>query len=327
MFPGHHLDFSLVEADGGYGKRESEQRFLYPEVVFRITLAMCAFLVSALWSLWPGGGHTVDTIAHSYGGESGVLQVLTYNVAGLPAPISPSKPHVHSPLISPLVAELDLVLFQEDFCYHSALVDESSQPHRSSPEFEPGCTSFLGGNDFGDGLNRLSQDAFVTHARFDWEACHGRFYCHSDCLASKGFSVAEHHLGGVPVHIYNLHMDAGGCDGDRAARGAQMQQLMHTLRTRSAGVAVVVAGDFNLDGDNAEDMALLSELLANQTLSDACRIVDCGDERLDRVLYRGSGELTLQAVTWDTPDHFVTPGGEPLSDHEPVLVSLAWFKY
>lgn len=48
-------------------------------------------------------------------GRSGSFKALTYNVAGLPAPISGSEPATNSPLISPKLNDYDLVLLQEDW--------------------------------------------------------------------------------------------------------------------------------------------------------------------------------------------------------------------
>src|SRR5688500_5242268 len=46
---------------------------------------------------------------------SGDFNVLSYNVAGLPAEISNEDPEQHIPMISPLLNDYDVVMTQEDF--------------------------------------------------------------------------------------------------------------------------------------------------------------------------------------------------------------------
>lgn len=264
-----------------------------------------------------GGDSTGDT-STSAGSEpvTGELHVLTYNVAGLPQGISGSNPEVNTPLISPLLNAHDLVLVQEDFYYHEALIAAATHPYKSERSGD-------GVNDLGDGLNRLTTYAFGPLSRSAWEACNGQFNMGSDCLAKKGFSVAEHELApGVSIDVYNLHMDAGRGELDIAARVAQVEQLEAVIAARSAGRAIIVAGDTNM---KEEDEAALQALMTGAGLTDACRALACGDEaRIDRVLYRSSEAITLEATAWALDLSFVDGAGEPLSDHEAVAVTIAW---
>ena len=54
-------------------------------------------------------------------------------------------------------------------------------------------------------------------------------------------------MNGIRVDIYNLHMDAGGCQGDVQARVAQSQQLADYMTLNSSGNPVIVVGDFNMN--------------------------------------------------------------------------------
>lgn len=247
---------------------------------------------------------------------SGELHVLSYNVAGLPQGISGSNPEVNTPLISPLLNAYDLVLVQEDFYYHEALIAAATHPYKSERSGD-------GVNDLGDGLNRLTAYAFGPLTRTAWEACNGQFNMGSDCLAKKGFSVAEHELApGVTIDVYNLHMDAGRGELDVAARVAQAEQLGAVIAARSAGRAIVVAGDTNM---KEEDEATLQALMTAAGLTDACRALACGDElRIDRVLYRSSDAITLEATSWALDPAFVDADGVDLSDHEALAVVIAW---
>lgn len=248
--------------------------------------------------------------------QSGTIDLLTYNVAGLPQGISGSDPEFNTPLISPLLNQHALVLVQEDFYYHEELIAEAKHPYISERSGD-------GVNDLGDGLNRLSQTPFADHARTAWKECYGQISNGSDCLAKKGFAVAEHELApGVRVDVYNLHMDAGRDPEDMAERAAQVEQLVAAIEARSAGEAIIVAGDTNM---KAEDEAILQDLLAGAGLTDACRALACGEEaRIDRVFYRSSAAVELHAESWALDLSFVDGEGDDLSDHQAVAVVLGW---
>lgn len=177
----------------------------------------------------------------------------------------------------------------------------------------------------GDGLNRFSIFPFEDHARFPWSECWGNLDCASDCLAAKGFSVARTMLpGDLPVDVYNHHNEAGGCDEDSRIRAQDVQELLNEIAIRSAGRAVIVAGDTNLHRDDPEDVPPLDALLDGAGLSDACDTLQCGDDRIDRVMYRSSDSVTLIPLEWWIPPEFVTADGTDLSDHKPVAVRFRW---
>ena len=254
--------------------------------------------------------------------KSGSVRVLTYNVAGLPAGLSKSNPETNHPLISPLLNSYVLVLVQEDFGYHEKLASRATHPHQSKTMAKPPQ-----GKVMTDGLNRFSALEFADHRRQAWKSCHGQLDSGSDCLAAKGFAVARTTLGqGLEVHVYNLHMDASRGTEDHQARSSQVDQLLADVAQRAAGQAVIVAGDFNLkvDDTRVDDKSLFQRLLQKGGLTDACRAVSCGDERIDRVLYRGAPGLTLRAASWRLPQEFVDGAGKDLSDHVPVEVVMEW---
>jgi hypothetical protein len=252
--------------------------------------------------------------------HSGELVVLTYNVAGLPDFVSGSNPSVNIRAISPLLNGYDLALVQEDFWYHDQLAAQANHPYRSEPSVSSPMPWAMG-----DGLNRFSRFPFQDLTRVAWGACHGVIGAEKDCLTTKGFTVAITALGpGTSLCLYNLHMDAGGDDGDVNARRQQAEQLAVDMATRCAGLAVIVAGDTNLRAGRPADLFILNTLLEGSGLNDSCRVLSCDDERIDRMLYRSSPSLLIMPLTWETPEEFVDAAGNPLSDHEPVAVRFRW---
>lgn len=252
---------------------------------------------------------------------SGSFTLLTYNVAGFQG-LSSSNPVAFMPLISPLLDNYDVVVVQEDFWYHAQLIAAIHHPYTSVPWKDPPVIS-----DIGDGLNRFSRSPFRDHTRIAWPGCNGRFDCASDCLATKGFSVARHHLAeGVEVDVYNLHMEAGGCEKDKLIRAQSIELLLKTLSERSAAMAVIMAGDFNLHEEDDEDRALIQRLVDAGGLSDSCWSNTCGKTLIDRILVRSSSTVELRTSGWNVPPKFVSADGTDLSDHKPVSATIHWRK-
>lgn len=240
------------------------------------------------------------------------FKVLTYNVAGLPEGISKSDPAKNSPLISPKLNPYDVVVVQEDFSYHDQLVSQTTHPHESTP--------MKGGTDLGDGLNTLSRFPFASFTRTKWSKCNGYFDSANDCLTPKGFTRFVVDLGsGRQVDFYNVHFDAGRGEGDYDAREKQVDQLVSVIAAQSKGHAVIVAGDTNM---KVGDEPVLSKLLKDAGLEDACRALKCAEpERIDRVMFRSSATVVLAPQTY-VVETWLDSQGEPLSDHEPVSVDF-----
>lgn len=255
-------------------------------------------------------------------GPPGELVVLTYNVAGLPQGISGSDPEKNIPQISPLLNAYPLVLVQEDFWYHAELSADAMHPYRSEPYTDDPQTDGVG-----DGLNRFSEFAFdPVVERVAWYDCHGQLDCASDCLARKGWSFARTQLAeGVELDVYNLHMEAGGCPEDVVIRTQAARDLAEAIAARSTGKAVLVAGDFNLRSTDPEDVEPLQLIIDGAGLTDACAAVDCGDERIDKIMIRSGEDLALEVLDWWVPEEFVdADDGSALSDHLPVAARVRY---
>ncbi|CRK22212.1 hypothetical protein BN1708_013341 [Verticillium longisporum] len=167
--------------------------------------------------LLPAGALTGLASAQS----SGDINVLTMNVAGLPAILQgndvPGDKTVNSRLIGAKLVQhgYDVVNVQEDFNYHAALYSTATLPFR---------TATSGGVPFGSGLNTLSQHEIIDTVRVKWDTCSND--SGSDCLTPKGFTLTRLAVsddaaqGAAFVDVYNFHTDAGTAAGDLTARTA-----------------------------------------------------------------------------------------------------------
>jgi hypothetical protein len=259
-------------------------------------------------------------VGPSTGLDSGRFTLLTYNVAGLPQLVSPSEPAVNIPIISPLLNHYDVALVQEDFSYHHELARQTKHAFRT--DTMRGSLALMP-----DGLNQFSRFGIGWTQRVRWSQCNGYFGQASDCLADKGFSFTVMTLApGVQIDVYNLHAEAGGTANDVRARRNNFEQLRDYMQRRSAGKPVLVAGDTNLRASAREDQKTLTAFLDDVSLTDACARFGCGEEKLDRVLFRGSDSLELDILGWWTDVRFVDGQGAPLSDHPAVGVEVRWRK-
>jgi hypothetical protein len=132
---------------------------------------------------------------------------------------------------------------------------------------------------------------------------------------------------------------------DLVARAANLRQLSNYVKKASIGNPVVIFGDTNtrytrgpddIPGIFAAENGMKDvwvELVKNGVPpvggSDALlcdnpsKTTAC--ETVDKVFYRGSPAVTLQANSFDyAGDMFLQADGSILSDHNPVLVEFAW---
>ena len=233
----------------------------------------------------------------------GLLDVVTFNVAGLPRCVAARDPRPSHRLLGPLLGAFDLVLLQEDFWYHSLI----EAPHQWQSRPRAGTPFWLG-----DGLARFSWGPLGTVEHNAWSASHGILHHYNDSLAAKGFADGELEVGaGHKIWVYNVHCDAGGDSGDRRARELQRTQLLrHITRTVPKDAALIVAGDFNCGPTSLKE------------LQEATGLTDCGVGGIDRVLFRSGSEVTI--TVWEAPAGAqVNPQpDEPLSPTSAISASL-----
>jgi len=281
------------------------------------------------WSVADGTGATPTAPALPVA-TSGSLDVVTYNVAGLPEPISGSKPATFSELLSPLLDGFDVALLQEDFFYAPEVARFLTYPYGSTPQRLPlGSDPTRPSAFVGSGLERYSRFPFDGYRQMRWPGCYGGALGAgaADCLSQKGFSVARHQVAsGVWIDMYDLHGEAGSTPEDVYWSAQDFIALAAYINANSAGHAVIVGGDFNLNPSDAVDGPVLAKLLVDADLTDVCAVRDCSadPDAIDRLLFRSGDDVTLAATAWWRPVGFSLPDGTPLSDHDPTAATFGW---
>ncbi|MGI9432080.1 MAG: endonuclease/exonuclease/phosphatase family protein, partial [Myxococcota bacterium] len=199
------------------------------------------------------------------------LSVLSYNTHGLPSWIAGDDPEARFPRIGELANAYDLVLLQEDFEHHEALLTGTLQEFvargnesRESLHCWISCS--------GSGLTFLTSLPRERVPRIDnvpYGVCSGWIDNANDCFATKGFQHARVTTEtGATLHVVNTHLDAGSAAEDREARRRQLEILQEHLLASAAGEALIVGGDLNLDASSPEDVELLEAFAGALDLTD-----------------------------------------------------------
>ncbi|OWK71852.1 hypothetical protein CBW18_05120 [Pedobacter sp. AJM] len=262
----------------------------------------------------------------------GTFSVLTYNVAGLPEIASSAQtPRAASTaLIGKMANAYDIVHVQEDFNYHAELYDKgNAHPYRSSTS---------GGVPFGDGLNSLSYFPMTDFARITWNK-----RINENALIPKGFTYCRYRIaGGVYIDVYNMHTNAESDQASIDARADNLLQLSNYIAANSKGNAVIVMGDSNgrytrdnnlhlflnvngmtdpwielIRGGNIPVLGSAAIVCDFPNISNTCEIVD-------KIYYRSSKFIKLQASGYNVVKSFVNDAGQQLSDHMPLTTNFTY---
>jgi hypothetical protein len=145
-----------------------------------------------------------------------------------------------------------------------------------------------------------------------------------------------------PQSIHALKLTHFSTDsGDEVARAANLQQVADYIDTWSIGNSVLVFGDTNSRYTRADDKITVFQTQngltdafvelqrggVNPTVETLCDnpslINTC--ETVDKVFYRGSKQLTLDATYFNyESSKFLQSDGSILSDHNPITVNYTW---
>lgn len=265
--------------------------------------------------------------------SSGEIDLLTYNIAGLPELISSARTPRESSIqtIGQKVNRFDIVNIQEDFNYNKFLYLENLHPYR---------TPNMGGVPFGDGLTTLSKYPIMKFDRVAWKDCNG-----ADCLTPKGFSYARIQLAkDVFLDVYNVHATAQDDGKSINARKNNFKQLASYILEYSACQPILLMGDFNAhysferewikefqeQVDVMDSWVILQnqgsfpDITKNFKPQHALYTTDkC--ESIDKIYFRNSDHLILTPNTYKVENQlFQNEFGEPLSDHCAISLKLTW---
>ena len=120
----------------------------------------------------PAGSKTVQATV-----QDKTFNVLSLNVAGLPAVLSSSNPSANTRLMSPLLNNYDVVSVQEDFAYHDDLTSKVTLTY---------LTPTSGNVPLGDGMNFMSRFSLYETTRYKWKDSSGFISHGADQMTTKG---------------------------------------------------------------------------------------------------------------------------------------------
>lgn len=269
-------------------------------------------------------------LAGAAGSRAEELSLASYNTHGLHRWISRDEPESRFPVIGDrLRARYDVALMQEVFVadYHRRLAFDDGWLLFRGNGPRPGPLGLLAWCDAcGSGLAaavRKPLSVLAVAAEPFGTPCAGKIRGAHDCWATKGLLFLRLRLaGGEEVDLYDLHLDAGDRGADFRARRAQIDRLRREIDGRSAGRAVVVAGDFNLKQDVKRDRELLEGFRRDLGLADtgARPTAERWDEVVDYILYRSGSGVALAVLEAGEAREFVDAASAPLSDHPALFV-------
>lgn len=265
------------------------------------------------------------------------LSVLSYNVRGLPALIAQDRPRSRAKAIGSLASAYDVVLFQEDFEYHSILrkrMEGSVGVAGNGSVFDP---RRLAGQillapvavflrhfsvPYGAGLSTFVKSHLMLPGgvrRAPYNVCDGWFGNAFDCWASKGYlRVRIRAPDGGMVDVYSTHLDAGRSTRSVKTRRRQLRILADAIEKHSGDRAIILGGDLNLAVDHPRDHRLLMEFRDRLGLHDS----GAGPElpiwhSRDYILYRSGVGARISVAHAGEALEFVV-GTQALSDHPAV---------
>jgi Endonuclease/Exonuclease/phosphatase family len=262
------------------------------------------------------------------------LSLLSYNVHGLFRLAAKDNPRDRMPTIGWLANKYAIVLLQEDFEYPDVISKQiqHSAAHRGNgvgwdprllllklalwpftlpiPHFSI---------PYGSGLVTYlprAMDVGAAATRDPYDDCAGWFGSSYDCWARKGYlRVRLRTPDGAEVDVYNTHIEAGSSRRSVRSRRRNFDTLAAAIDELSAGRAVVVGGDFNVDYSRPEDRDTLTAFRSRLNLADS----GAGPQlpvwrEHDFILFRSAGSATISVEDAGEATEFVS-GARALSDH------------
>jgi endonuclease/exonuclease/phosphatase family metal-dependent hydrolase len=265
------------------------------------------------------------------------LSVLSYNVHGLPAVIAQDRPRSRAKAIGSLARSYDVVLFQEDFEYHSVIRRQMEgsvgiagngmafDPRRLAAQILLAPVAAVLPHfsvPYGAGLSTFVKSTLALPSgvgRAPFRICHGWLGASFDCWASKGYlRVRIRTVENARVDVYSTHLDAGRGKRSTKARRRQLRILADAVERHSGDRALIVGGDLNLAANRPGDWEAMSEFRERLNLRDS----GAGPElpfwnSRDYILYRSGTGAEISVEQAGEALEFVD-GNRTLSDHPAV---------
>ncbi len=271
----------------------------------------------------------------------GTLNVMTYNVAGLPdinyllhregGVDVAAKMTAMGKLLN--ASGCDIIATQEDFNYNKNLRNELDAYKFKTPH--------MGGIPFADGMNVYSKYPIYNMKRIKWESASGVISGGADELTPKGILYCLVDLGnGVFLDFYDIHADAYGDEGSIIARKDNMRQLAELINSRKNDRPVIVVGDTNSSFFLEYSSFIYKNLVTQTGLKDAWvefkhdgnYTVDPNEfdvpywgnwDSVDRLLYKDGGGVDLEISSFEYKG-FMDASGNNFSDHSAAIVGVSY---
>lgn len=216
-----------------------------------------------LGSPTPGSPPSEPTPRTFYRPEDRFFDVLTFNTALLPEPVSYSLPTVRAAAMAPYLGGYDALVLQEAFIdsWRERIIEElaASYPYRGELVGRDGAGGFALRQD--GGIVILSRWPIVRQATLLFgTTCSG-----TDCLADKGVAYVAVRKGGRTYHVFGTHAQSTYGRDAKAVRAAQLDLFSDFVAEQGIPTdeAVLLAGDFNVDAATPELGSMLRGLGAS----------------------------------------------------------------
>ena len=264
----------------------------------------------------------------------GYFDILSYNVGGLPEPISSTKPSKYTKLISPKLNAYDVINCQEDFAYNDDLISKIEHSYK---------TEFSGNVPVGNGLMTFSKFPLYMSTKVKWKDTHGIIIDGADQMIPKGFTYSSMEIKpGYFIDIYNIHTDADCDEESMRCRRSNMAQLSEYITKASAGKAVIIFGDTNSrytrEGDDFYNLLLVPCGLKDAWIQnrmdgiippkgESRMVDDLGQlgEVVDKLWFRSGKNVEIDATTFSVLfTEFTDDEGNQLSDHYPITSKIGY---
>jgi endonuclease/exonuclease/phosphatase family metal-dependent hydrolase len=248
--------------------------------------------------------------------KSFTLNVITYNVCGLPDAITSTRglkgAKKRFPAIGVILRDYDIIGLQEMFISDRQLIENKLRSYYVGHGTDTGAFGKIG-----SGIYVFSKWPVPRSEFQEWREAHT-----FDASSHKGFVAMTTRLpDGLEIDAYSLHAQA---DNYAYTRIHQYEQLLEAMKRFSIGQGrpIIVLGDFNAaPGDREYDW------LIDNLGSAGLKIAEPSPRDVDHIFYGANGSGWNISVVECGFKKFNGPDGKALSDHDPLTAELKFEKY